>query len=125
MPSIHLQQIMEIEVDSINNSFFSDSIKCNLTTLLNKNFTKGPIIIPFLRNKDMSIIEIPNEQLIQLANASNEMEEEINQVYTDLKFFIINKAKEQGSVWYKEYVQGKNFEAVDLSDLDKLHKSAT
>ena len=70
-------------------------------------------------------IEIPNEQLVQLANAPNEMREEINQVYTNLKLFLINKAKEQDSEWYKAYIKGKSFEAVDLSDLDKLHKSAT
>ena len=56
MPSIHLQQIMRIEADSISNSFFSDSVKCSLIRFLNKNCTKGSIIIPFLRGKDMSII---------------------------------------------------------------------
>ena len=81
--------------------------------------------MPFINNIDGTIIEIANEQLVQLADAPNEMKEEIDQVYTDLKMFLINKTKEQDSEWYKAYIKGKKFEAVDLSNLNELHKSAT
>ena len=121
-PSGLVKDILTIDIASIKYSFFSDSIKNNLLRILNNRLMKGFIVVPFLNNTDGTIIEIPNEQLVQLANAPNEMKEEIDQVYTDLKLFIINKTKEQDSEWYKAYIQGKNFEAVDLSDLGRLHK---
>lgn len=122
MPSSLLRQIIELEHSYIANSFFNDSIKSNLKNILAKDCVKGIIIVPFLNNKDGSIIEIPNEQLVQLANASKEMKEEINQVYTDIKLFIINKTKEENSDWYKAYLKGKDFEPINLSQLDKLHE---
>ncbi|MGP5336611.1 HD domain-containing protein [Psychrobacter maritimus] len=122
MPSTYLKEIMKLEHKYVDNSFFSDIIKYNLSRILSEDRIEGIIIIPFLKNKDGSIIEIPNEQLVQLANASKEMKEEICQVYTDIKLFIINKTKEENSDWYKAYFKGKDFEPIDLSQLDKLHE---
>lgn len=124
-PSELVKDILIIESSTIRHSFFSNCIKNNLLRILNNKLIKGSIVVPFINNTDGTIIEIANEQLVQLADAPNEMKEEIDQVYTDLKMFVINKTKEQDSEWYKAYIKGKKFEAVDLSDLNELHKSAT
>lgn len=124
-PSELVKDILIIKSSTIKHSFFSNCIKNNLLRILNNKLIKGSIVVPFINNIDGTIIEIANEQLVQLADAPNEMKEEIDQVYTDLKMFLINKTKEQDSEWYKAYIKGKKFEAVDLSNLNELHKSAT
>jgi len=124
-PSELVKDILIIKSSTIRHSFFSNCIKNNLLKILNNKLIKGSIVVPFINNTDGTIIEIANEQLVQLADAPNEMKEEIDQIYTDLKMFVINKTKEQNSEWYKAYIKGKKFEAVDLSGLNELYKSAT
>lgn len=118
MPSSFLQEIIQLIHEDVTNSFLDEKLKQRLFDTLNNNNVKGIIIVPFLINRDSTIIEIPNENLIELAIVPNELKSEIEQIYTDLKRIFVQKSKEQDSHWYKSYLLGKNFKPIDLSNLN-------